>query len=150
MFVVCQRYARCKEDAEDILMEGFMDVFKNLKTFRGESSFDRWITSIMIKKAVSYYRSVKRFRQEESWEGMEETLSVDEDEAILAPLSAKMLVEVLERMPDSLRTTFNLRAIDGFSFEEISDMLGKKENALRISYMRARKWLMSALDEQKK
>lgn len=127
-------------------MEGFMEVFKSLKNFQRKSSFDQWIHSVMVNTAVSHYRSTKRFRAEEQMtDDVENVLSVDEETTILAPIEAKMLLTVMERMPDTLRTVFNLRAVDGFSFEEMADMLGKKVNAVRINYMRARQWLMTEL-----
>ena len=57
----------------------------------------------------------------------------------------ELLQFLMEQMPDTLRTVFNMKAIDGFSFKEIAELLDKKENAVRISYMRARQWLMAEL-----
>lgn len=147
MFVVCQRYARNHQDAEDMLMEGFLQVFKSLESFRSESSFDAWIRSVMVKTAISHYRSEKRMLKELHWENVDEMDIEDEQELTLSSLEAKQIVALLELMPDSLRTVFNMKAIDDFSFKEIAEMLDKKENAVRISYMRARRWLMKELEK---
>ena len=65
MYGVCLRYANGREEAEDMLMEGFMRVYKSLPTFRWESSFNTWIYSVMVNTAVSHYRSVKRYLRKE-------------------------------------------------------------------------------------
>ena len=145
MFVVCQRYARNHQDAEDMLMEGFLQVFKSLESFRSESSFDVWIRSVMVKTAISHYRSEKRILKELYLESVDEMEIEDEQELTISSLEAKQIVALLEQMPDVQRSVFNMKAIDGFSFKEIAEMLDKKENAVRISYMRARKWLMTKL-----
>lgn len=147
MFVVCQRYAKDSHEAEDMLMEGFLQVFKSLRTYKSESSFDNWIRSVMVKSAISHYRSVRRFRNESGWDNLEEVNVADEQETIVSSLEAKQIVALMEQMPDTLRTVFNMKAIDGFSFKEIAELLDKKENAVRISYMRARQWLMAELEK---
>ena len=145
MYGVCLRYANSREEAEDMLMEGFMRVFGSLSTFRGESAFTTWIHSVMVNTAVSHYRSVKRFRNELlSGDAMEEEGFVEE-ENIIASLEAKRLLELLEGMPDGMRVVFNMKAVEEYSFSEIAKILGKKENAIRISYMRARQWMMEAM-----
>ena len=128
-----------------MLMEGFMRVFGSLSTFRGESAFTTWIHSVMVNTAVSHYRSVKRYRKELlSGDAMEGEEFAEEDN-IIASLEAKQLLELLERMPEGMRVVFNLKAVEEYSFSEIAEMLDKKENAIRISYMRARQWMMEAM-----
>ena len=145
MYGVCLRYANSREEAEDMLMEGFMNVFKGLSTFKGDSQFTTWIHSVMVNTAVSHYRSVRRFRKELLSSDAMEGEEFSEEENIIASLEAKQLLELLERMPEGMRMVFNLKAVEEFSFSEIAEMLDKKENAIRISYMRARQWMMEAM-----
>ena len=126
-------------------MEGFMNVFKGLPTFKGDSKFTTWIHSVMVNTAVSHYRSVRRFRKELFSSDAMEVEEFAEEENIIASLEAKQLLELLERMPDGMRVVFNLKAVEEYSFSEIAEMLDKKENAIRISYMRARQWMMEAM-----
>ena len=139
------RYANSREEAEDMLMEGFMNVFKGLSTFKGDSKFTTWIHSVMVNTAVSHYRSVRRFRKELFSSDTIEGEEYSEEENIIASLEAKQLLELLEQMPDGMRVVFNLKAVEEYSFSEIAEKLGKKENAIRISYMRARQWMMKAM-----
>ena len=147
MYVVCRRYANSREEAEDMLMEGFMKVFKNLSTFKGDSTFYSWIYSVMVNSAISHYRSIKRFRKELLSEEVMDGDEFAEEERITASLEAGLLLEILEQMPDGMRVVFNLKAVEEYSFSEIAEILGKKENAIRISFMRARQWLMKAIDQ---
>ena len=126
-------------------MEGFMNVFKGLSTFKGDSKFTTWIHSVMVNTAVSHYRSVRRFRKELFSSDAMEGEAYAEEENIIASLEAKQLLELLEQMPDGMRVVFNLKAVEEYSFSEIAEMLDKKENAIRISYMRARQWMMKAM-----
>ena len=145
MYGVCLRYANSREEAEDMLMEGFMNVFKGLSTYKGDSKFTTWIHSVMVNTAVSHYRSVKRFRKELLTNEDMEVEEFAEGENIIASLEAKQLLELLEQMPDGMRVVFNLKAVEEYSFSEIAEKLGEKENAIRISYMRARKWMMEEM-----
>ena len=145
MFVDCRRYASSREEAEDMLMEGFMNVFKSLSTFKGDSRFYSWIYSVMVNSAVSHYRSVRRFQKELLTEDMPDGNGFAEEEKITASLDASRLLELLEQMPDGMRIVFNLKAVEEYSFSEIAEKLDKKENAIRISYMRARQWLKNRI-----
>ena len=146
MFVLCRRYADNDAEAEDMLMEGFMSVFKNLETFKGESAFETWIHSVMVKTAVSHYRSVRRFRNELLVEELDEGQFV-EDEAFSTSMDARVIIDALQRMPETPRVVFNLKAVEDHSFTEIGKMLGKKESAVRVAFMRAREWLRKELGE---
>ncbi|MBR3557300.1 MAG: RNA polymerase sigma factor [Bacteroidales bacterium] len=149
MFVVCRRYANSVAEAEDMLMEGFMNVFRNLSSYKGESRFDAWIYSVMVKSAISHYRSVRRFRNEVSLDDWEADELVNSGEAIYAGLDAAKVMTLMEQMSDTLRMAFNLREIEGYDFAEIAKMLGKKESAVRVAYMRAKKWLQNSLGSER-
>ena len=90
---------------------------------------------------------MKRFRKELFSDDVVEGEEFAEEENIVASLAAKQLLEMLEQMPDGMRLVFNLKAVEEYSFQEIAEKLGKKENAIRICYMRARKWLMERIGE---
>ena len=147
MFIVCRRYANTKAEAEDMLMEGFMNIFKGLGSFRGASRFETWIHSVMVNTAISHFRSERRFRNELLTGDMMEDALFMEDEKITTALDAKQVLTLLEQMPEIMRMVFNLKAVEGFSFTEISEKLDKNENAIRICYMRARNWLKERIGQ---
>lgn len=147
MFAVCRRYANTDTEAEDMLMEGFMKVFKSIDTFKGDSTFNTWIHSVMVNAAISHYRSVRRFRNEVAESDLDMDFEASEDERITTSLDARMVLELLQKMPEPLRVVFNLRALDGCSFAEIAAKLGTKEESMRVTFMRARKWMLAELGD---
>ena len=148
MFAVCRRYANSDEEAEDMLMEGFMKVFKSLETYRGDSPFYPWIRSVMVNAAVSHYRSIRKFRKELNESDLYEPIEAVEEEAVTTAMDARAVIEKLQQMPETLRVVFNLRALEGHSFDRIAKMLGKNGSAVRVAYMRARNWILHELGER--
>lgn len=126
-------------------MEGFMEVFKNLEAYKEMGSFDGWVYTVMVRSAINHYRTERRFQKEVQTEELETYVAVSEEETILTPLEAKQVLAFLEQIPVTERTVFNMKAIDGFSFEEIAKALGKKQNAVRVAFMRARNRLMAMI-----
>lgn len=149
LFGLCRRYSSSDEEAEDLLMEGFMQIFKNLDSYQHKSAFGTWVTSVMLNFAISHFRNSSRFRMEILTENMELLENVDEEEQIRTNLVADQLLQLIQQMPEAMRVVFNLKAVDEYSFTEIAQMLDKKENAVRNSYMRGRKWLMERLKLEK-
>jgi len=130
-------------------MEGFMKVFKSLGSFQYKSSFETWLTSVMLNVAISHFRGSTRFRKEVLMEDMDSDELVEEEEEIRTNLVADQLLELIRQMPEMMRVVFNLKAVDDYSFMEIAGMIGKSENAVRNSYLRGRKWLMDRLKLEK-
>lgn len=147
MFAVCKRYANTDAEAEDMLMEGFMKVFKSMDTFKGESSFTTWIYSVMLNAAISHYRSVRRYRQEVAESNLDVEGATNEEERISASIDASRVIELLQKMPEPWRVVFNLRAVEGCSFAEIAKELGTKEDSMRVTFLRARNWMLAELGE---
>lgn len=147
MLGVCMRYANSKEEAEDVMMDGFMGVFKNISTYRGESSLDSWIRSIMVKTAISHFRAEKKHLMNDSLDDKEDSLMPisEREESIFTRLEAKQVLEIVAKMPEDLRVIFNLRLVEEYSFKEIAEELEKNENTVRVYYQRARKWLIDRI-----
>ena len=148
MYVLCRRYANSNEEAEDMLMEGFMQVFKSLGTFHGESTFYTWIHSVMVNTAISHYRTIRRFRNELSSDELGDESLLGADETITTALDARIVIDTLQRMPENYRVVFNLHALEGYSFAKIGEMLDKKEDSVRVIFLRARKWLRRELGDK--
>lgn len=147
MLGVCMRYANSKEEAEDVMMDGFMGVFKNISTYRGESSLDSWIRSIMVKTAISHFRAEKKHLMNDSLDDKEDSLMPisEREESIFTRLEAKQVLEIVAKMPEDLRVIFNLRLVEEYSFKEIAEELEKNENTVRVYYQRARQWIKNSI-----
>lgn len=148
MYVLCRRYANSDEEAEDMLMEGFMQVFKSLGTFKWDSSFYTWIHSVMVNTAISHYRSIRKFRNELLPNELDDESLLGEDEKITTALDARIVIDMFQQMPDSYRTVFNLHALEGYSFAKVGEMLSRKEDSVRVIFLRARKWLRRKLGDE--
>ena len=135
MFGVCLRYAGCREDAEDILHEGFMKVFGKIHQFEGKGSFEGWMRRIMVNTALEKYRNqykiinindVAKAPDMPSYEDLAEDLTVQE------------LIQFIKELSPKYRIVFNLYAIEGYSHKEISEMLNISEGTSKSNLSRAR------------
>jgi len=142
---VCLRYAATNFEAEDLLHDAFMKVFTHLSTFKQDSPLEAWIRRIVVNTALSYKRStLSRIDLTEA--AQLETLT--EPVISLPETTAEELVELIQRLPEKYRLTFNLHAIEGYSYPEISEMLHQTEAATRSQYLRARNLLKDMLDKE--
>lgn len=145
MLGVCYRYCKSLAEAEDLLQEGFVKVFKNLKQFKGSGDLGAWIRRIMVNTAINEIKKskIQLINREEEIET--ENLSTTEDPEIF--LTAKEIASIIQLMPDGYRIVFNLHAIEGFSHNEIASLLNIKPVSARSQYQRARMFLIELLQK---
>lgn len=143
MLSVCYRYAKTREDAEDMLQEGFIKVFTQIKQFEGRGSLEGWILRIIVHTCINHLKKNKKFNDNVDilFAG---NISVKEDN-IPAVLQAKQVVECIRTLPIGYRTVLNLYAIEGYSHKEIASMLDIEESTSRSQYTRARNMLEEIL-----
>lgn len=122
MFMLCLRYVKNQEDAEDILSKGFTKAFSGLGSFeiRGEHSFEVWLKRILINESLMFLR--KQNKAPLMIEPDESLVSTGEN--ILEKLSADALYDLILKLPEGYRTVFNLFEIEGYSHQEIATQLG--------------------------
>ncbi len=138
MYAVCLRYARTREDAADILQEGFIKVFSKLEQFQFNGSFEGWIRKVMVNTALRAYQK-QRFEFEQS--GYERLPELPVDPDAMAMLSEAELLNLVRQLPDGYRAVFNLVAIEGYSHAEAATMLGIQESTSRSQLTKARRHL---------
>ena len=151
MFGVCLRYARNRMDAEDILQDGFIKVFNNLKHFRSQGSIEGWLRRIMINTAINYYKkSSLRYHINIDIDtgNIEDNEIYNED--IISNLSVKELLSFIQDLPEGYRMVFNLYAIEGYKHKEIGEMLDISENTSKSQFAMARKVLQGIYHSQMK
>ena len=145
MLGVCFRYTKNLEDAEDILQNGFVKVFKHLKQFKGEGELGAWIRKIMVNTALNYLKSNKRYQYDLSFDEMPlHVVSTDNPEV---NLQTKQLAELIRQLPTGFQTVFNLHAVEGYSHVEIASMLGISDGTSRSQYARARALLINWVEK---
>jgi RNA polymerase sigma factor (sigma-70 family) len=147
MMVVCQRYARSTQEAEDILQEGFIKVFSNIQTFRGDSRLDTWITRVIINTALNAQRQKLYLMP---MVDVEDVTLKQEEGISLAGIHLSELLNMVQALPDGCRVVFNLFAIEGYSHKEIAALLGISEGTSKSQYNRAKNLLKERLSRHEK
>lgn len=151
MLGVCFRYTKSISDAEDILQEGFVKVFKHLHQYNFEGELGAWIRKIMVNTALNYLKKNKKYQYDLSFEDVSlHPVSSDNPEV---KLDGKQLAELIRQLPTGFQTIFNLHAVEGYSHVEIAGMLGITDGTSRSQYARARAllidWIKKSLMETK-
>ncbi|MBZ0242402.1 MAG: RNA polymerase sigma factor [Bacteroidales bacterium] len=148
MMLVCRRYAKSSCDAEDIMQEGFIKVFRYLKDFRFNGSFEGWIRRIMITTALNFYKKKRIYQNEAELTYLPEGV-VTEQEA-LSNLAQAEIMTLVNNLPNGYRKVFNLNTIEGYSHKEISQMLHISINTSKSQLNRARMSLQKRLINSEK
>ena len=141
MLGVCYRYTKSMDDAEDVLQDGFVKVFRNLGQYKYEGELGGWIRRIMVTTALNFLKKNSRYNHEFSFDN--ENLHPVADDNPEIKMTGKELADLLRQLPIGYQTIFNLHAVEGFSHVEIGKMLGINEGTSRSQYARARALLIS-------
>ncbi|MVM40144.1 sigma-70 family RNA polymerase sigma factor [Spirosoma sp. HMF3257] len=142
MLAVCTRYCANRDDAEEVMLDGFMRVFEKIEQFREDGSFEGWIRRVMVTESLMFLRKNKQWRQEVPIEDV----VVEPDYAWAdTAVNENDLLRIVNQLPDGYRTVFNLYAIEGYSHAEIADMLGISEGTSKSQLSRARMLLQANL-----
>ncbi len=147
MLAVCYRYGHNREDAEDMLQEGFIKVFSQIHTFESRGALEGWIRRIMVHTCINILKKNKKFN--ESVDLIHATSLQVREETIPSIIQAKQVVECIRLLPLGYRTVLNLYAIEGFSHREIGNMLDIEESTSRSQYTRSKAMLEEILIKKK-
>lgn len=147
MFGVCLRYCASREEAEDVLQDGFIKVFKKIDSFRFIGSFEGWIRRIMVHTAIRNKYITLRAHEVNTLEGVEHPAL---DEKVTSKLMMMDLMKLVNELPQGYKIVFNLFAVEGYSHKEIAEMLEIQEATSRSQYLRARQFLREKLDKLQK
>ncbi|MEM6893529.1 MAG: RNA polymerase sigma factor [Bacteroidota bacterium] len=135
MFAHCYRYLRNKQDAEEILSEGFIKVFKNLSVleFRDAKSTEAWVKRIMVNECLMFLRKNQKVREDDI-----EHHHLITESTIEMEINAQDVYTFILQLPVGYRTVFNLYVIEGYSHKEIAKKLGIGESTSRSQLVKAR------------
>jgi RNA polymerase sigma-70 factor (ECF subfamily) len=139
-------------DAEDVLQEGFIRVFRHLGQYKNQGELGAWIRRIMVNSAINFLKKNSTYKQELSF--TDSPLHPISDEDPDTRLNAKELAELIRQLPPGYQLIFNLHAVEGYSHIEIGKMLGINDGTSRSQYARARglliTWIKKISSEEKK
>ena len=147
MLSVCYRFAHNREDAEDMLQEGFIKIFSQMHTFGNRGAFEGWIRRIIVHTCINILKKNKKFN--ESVDIIHATGAMVREESVPSIVQAKQIVECIRMLPIGYRTVLNLYAIEGYSHREIGIMLDIEESTSRSQYTRAKAMLEEILVRKK-
>ena len=145
MMSACLRYANDEQQAQDFLQEGFIKVFKNIRQFRFEGSFEGWMRRVFVTTAIRQVSKQKMFFLDTD---ISDKTEYSADPEVVSKISADEIHTMIRNMPDGYRTVFNLNVIEGYSHEEIAVMLGIKATTSRGQLLKARNHLQAMIDKK--
>ena len=146
MFGTCLYYSDNKADAEDLLHDGFLKVFENIKKYRSDN-FEAWMRRVFVNLALMRYRKRKN---ETTMEDVEPKVSQSDDYDSQSEMQADELMALVSKLPPQYRLVFNLYAIEGYKHKEIAEMLEITESTSKSNLSRARQILQKQLTDYNK
>ena len=132
---LCRRYVGSIDEAEDIMISGFMKIFEKIHQFKGDGSFEAWMTRIMVNESLTFIRRNKN---------MSVNISIDVTERepdysfAEASLDHEQILRMVDDLPVGYRTVFNLYVLEGYNHREIGDLLNISEGASKSQLSRAK------------
>ncbi len=148
MYAVCLRYMGDKEQAADVLQDGFVTLFSKLGSYLGEGSFEGWARKIFVNTALMALRKHDVLKQSED---VEAALGVSDSSAgAMEQIGYKELLKLIAQLPPGFRTVFNMYVLEGYSHKEIAQELGISEVTSRSQLQRARVILQEKIKNRNK
>ena len=146
---VCLAYANDRDDARELLNDGFLKAFGRMTDLKNEASVKPWLRKIMVNTAIDHYRK-KKLPTTLTTEQMEQTVAepYQNDEGILAQLSADHILAVLHTLPPAYRMVFSLNVLEGYPHRDIAEQLHITESTSRAHLTEANRLLRRALASQ--
>lgn len=139
---ICLRYANDRDEAKDILQEGFVKIFNHIKNYEFTGSFEAWMKRVMINTAIDQYR---KHQNEPYLKDIEAGPEPGIPEEGLENLKEEDLLKLIQGLPEGYRVVFNLYIIEGYNHQEIAEMLSINEGTSKSQLAKAKKMLQKKL-----
>ncbi len=144
MYGLCLQYSKDSEEAKDILQEGFIKVFKSIGQFSFSGSFSGWIRRVFVNTAIESFRNKKMKFSDVEIQNISEPFAFDD---IIAEMSAKEILKLVQELSPRYRLVFNLYAIEGYTHKEIAEKLNISDGTSKSNLARARVILQNKVKE---
>lgn len=143
LFAICLRYGRDRPEAQDLLQEAFLVIFRDLGQFKGDGSIDGWLHRLTVRVALQSLRRKHPLRYADDYADLPpNTYDFNPD----TELNSEAILQMVQQLPTGYRTVFNLRCMEGFEYPEIATELGITESSVRSQYARACKQLRGLVE----
>ncbi|MCU0446919.1 MAG: RNA polymerase sigma factor [Microscillaceae bacterium] len=141
---ICLRYAENREEAQEVMNDGFLKIFNNLDKFDYQKPFHYWLRRIMINTAIDYYRRNQHQRQTLD---LSEARPIADSGDVLADISEQEILRLVQELSPGYRVVFNLYVIEGYKHEEIAQMLGIQVGTSKSNLAKARVHLQQKIQK---
>ena len=146
MMSLCIRYMGDREDAKDVLQDGFVTLFSKIDSYSGEGSFEGWARRIFVNTALMALRKNDALKMSDSLESAAHLQGGEMSQ--MQSISYRELLAMIAELPSGYRTIFNMYVVEGYSHKEIAAALGISEATSRSQLMRARTMLQDKIRER--
>jgi RNA polymerase sigma factor (sigma-70 family) len=143
---VCVRYCKDTEEAKEVLNDGFMKVFTKLKQYNHDKPFKGWVRRIMINTALDNYRHNLKYYHASD---IETAPPMADTADTISSLNYEYLIGLIQQLSPAYRTVFNLYVIDGYTHDEIGEILGISAGTSKSNLSKARANLREVLKKNK-
>jgi len=147
MMAICYRFARDRNEAEDILQEGFIRIFNKLSLYSGQGALESWMRRVIINTAIKYK---KRHIIKHSYSDIDNVHALDTTPSVIDDISRDEILALVQSLPEGYRIVFSLYVIEGYSHKEIADRLEIGESTSRSQLVKARALLRTKLLNHRK
>ncbi len=137
LLAVCIRYSGKRGEAEDILQDGLIKIYFNIKDFAGKGSLINWMKKIMVNTAITHYHRNLKHQYHQDIDDIRE-MDIEGSSLNTSEFTREELFNVIKELPDGYRVVFNLYAIEGYKHKEIAEKLEIDVNTSKSQYSRAK------------
>jgi len=141
LFSVCLKYSRNTAEAEDNLQDAFLTIFEKIKQFKHKGSFEGWLKRITVNTVLQRYRKEKVFDIITDEIADDNNLDIEDND-----VSIDYLLKIIQELPDRYRLVFNLYVLDGYSHNDIAQMLEINIGTSKSNLARARQILKKTIE----
>lgn len=134
-FILSLKYCRSRDDAHDNLHDAFVTIFQSIDRFKGTGSFEGWMKRIVINKAITKYKDKTKLNVLLN-EDITKDISIEE--TTLDGIELTKILELIQELPDRYRLVFNLYEMDGYTHQEIANLLGISTGTSKSNLHRAK------------
>ncbi|OIQ28847.1 MAG: RNA polymerase subunit sigma-70 [Bacteroidetes bacterium MedPE-SWsnd-G2] len=141
MLSVCRYYIKDIQKAEETMLNGFFKCFTNLKSFKGEGSFEGWLRKIMVREAISF------LRQQNQFEYVTDEFSDHEfQNNIESEMEVAQIQQLIDQLPEGYKMVFVMYVVEGYKHHEIAEMLGISIGTSKSQLFKARQLLQEKIN----
>lgn len=152
MLGVCMRYTHSRDEAQDLLHDGFIKVFERIGHLHNPMAVSSWMYKIMVNTCLNYITrnsQLQYYDMSDMENGENQQLLVDDTQIEEDGYTMDEIVHAIQELPDTYRTVFNMREVEEMKFSEIAETLGMNESSIRSVLTRARRMLRNKLSKIK-